>query len=169
MTLHQRFEKFIMPEPMSGCWLWIGCLNNKASGYGIFSSNNKPGLAHRMSYQMYKGEIPNGMCVLHSCDVRSCVNPDHLFLGTYFDNAKDMFSKGRNTKLRAYGESVGGSKLKESDVLEIRNLKKIGVKTRFIVNKYNVTKENINYILSGKTWKHLLPESRLATTEPHKI
>ena len=98
-------RKYIIPSPLqvfmgyvkideSGCWLWIGVKNKK--GYGQYSINDRPGLAHRKSWTIFKGEIPNKLFVCHKCDVTSCVNPEHLFLGTNKDNMKDMATKGRH-------------------------------------------------------------------------
>ena len=93
-TLRERFERNFIPEPNSGCWLWLLSLCN---GYGrIYDLQNKRGaLAHRLSWEIHRGAIPSGLWVLHKCDVRSCVNPDHLFLGTGLDNMTDMIAKGR--------------------------------------------------------------------------
>ena len=86
-------------EPNTGCWLWAGRL---VEGYGIFTLNHRDNqLAHRASYEHFVGPIPQGLFVLHKCDVRSCINPDHLFIGTHADNMADMKRKGR-------GRSVGG-------------------------------------------------------------
>ena len=91
----ERINKWSMPVPFSGCWIWIGSTGN--SGYGKTRFNHSDDLlAHRVSYLGFKGEIPQGMCVLHSCDTRTCVNPQHLFLGTHSDNSKDMVAKGRH-------------------------------------------------------------------------
>lgn len=88
-----RFEKFIIPEPNSGCWLWIGCTDTL--GYGSFRYHGAMRSSHRISYSIYKGEIPDKMHVLHKCDTRLCVNPAHLWLGTHEDNMKDRDLKKR--------------------------------------------------------------------------
>jgi len=87
------FEEKYVPEPMSGCWIWIGSTN--AYGYGDIRYKQKPYKAHRASWMIHKGDIPNGMIVCHKCDVPACVNPNHLFLGTHMDNTKDKIAKGR--------------------------------------------------------------------------
>jgi hypothetical protein len=73
-----------------GCWEWMGFI--RPSGYGQVHQNK---LAHRVSWELHNGPIPNGVLVLHKCDNKSCVNPDHLFLGSHRDNTQDMMSKGR--------------------------------------------------------------------------
>lgn len=97
-TLEQRF--WSMVEKTDGCWLWTGALND--AGYGMISdragtvSGSTAKRAHRMSYELHKGPIPDGLHLLHSCDVRKCVNPDHLSVGTNQDNIADRVSKGRS-------------------------------------------------------------------------
>ena len=107
-TLQQRFEEKYIPEPMSGCWLWTASVNDK--GYGKLSIS--AGIwkkAHRISWEINVGPIPkgsgyHGTCVLHKCDVPSCVNPDHLFLGTNADNIYDRMDKGRGRKTKEFYE-----------------------------------------------------------------
>jgi hypothetical protein len=83
----------------SGCWLWTGALNTK--GYGQFPTGSAY-LVHRLAYRFAHGSVPHGRLVLHRCDVRSCVNPDHLFLGSALDNVADMIAKGRRAGPRTH-------------------------------------------------------------------
>jgi len=91
--LIERFEEKYIPEPMSGCWIWIGSCN--PDGYGMINVSGKTDRAHRVSYRLFKGEIPKGICVCHSCDKSYCCNPQHLFLGTHKENMEDRAKKVR--------------------------------------------------------------------------
>ena len=91
MSYEERF--FQKVDKTESCWLWKGALNSR--GYGSFSFEGKIISSHRYSYETYVGKIPEGMHVCHSCDVRNCVNPEHLWAGTHSDNMKDMVSKDR--------------------------------------------------------------------------
>jgi hypothetical protein len=143
------FEKFISPEPNTGCWLWAGNIMYK--GYGVFSNMGKSYRAHRLSYELYVGKISNGLLVCHKCDVRCCVNPRHLFLGTSKDNAKDAINKGRFkfNKSRA---------LSSEQVIWLR---KYGQKRRGpftlkeIAKMFNVDDETIYSCYNFKTYKHI--------------
>ena len=145
-----------MPEPNSGCWLWLGVVDAK-TGYGHFSSTrtNVAG-AHRVSWRMHRGEIPAGLCVCHKCDVRSCVNPDHLFLGTYSENMRDASRKGRmNWKLGARrnlpsGANHHAAKLTLPQVLEIRASKASGIE---LAKSFGVSNVTISRIRSGVIWR----------------
>lgn len=103
------FSDMFIPEPNSGCWLWIGACDSV--GYGNFRIKNKSWKAHRFSWTIHNGIIPDGLFVLHKCDVRPCINPNHLFLGTHLDNMRDMHAKGRarcgGHRKRLYRESPG--------------------------------------------------------------
>lgn len=92
-SVKSRFERYIMPEPNTGCWLWMARINQK--GYGIFGVDTKKHRAHRFSFELYKHAIPKNKLVCHTCDNKWCVNPDHLFIGTSKDNVHDMINKGR--------------------------------------------------------------------------
>lgn len=91
-TTAQLLERTI-PEPNSGCWIWLGSLDRK--GYGRIGGHT---LAHRRIYSELVGAIPSGLCLCHRCDTPACVNPEHFFLGTRADNNFDMFRKGRARK-----------------------------------------------------------------------
>lgn len=89
----QEFEQRVERIPFSGCWIWMRSCGKP--GYGDFRSGGQHHTAHRYAFSLYRGEIPQGQHVLHRCDVRCCVNPEHLFLGTNADNIEDSKNKGR--------------------------------------------------------------------------
>lgn len=146
VSIFQRFEAKVSPEPNSGCHLWTA--HTSKNGYGRFGVNGRVEDAHRVSYGMYVGPIPDGMCVLHKCDVRSCVRPEHLFIGTQQENLRDMTIKGRRSCAR--GEKSGAAKLTQEKVAEIRADKR---SHREIAIAYGVGKTTIGAIKSGKYWR----------------
>lgn len=144
-----RFYKKFNINKKNGCWIWNASSNS--AGYGLMRINYEYILAHRLSWMIYKGEIPAGLCVLHNCDIPACVNPDHLFIGSQKENIKDMISKNRNSC--GIGEKNGHSILSEKIVLEIRNKyipKKYSM--RMLAKEYGVTPQNIFSIVKNKTW-----------------
>ena len=155
-----RFEESYMPEPNSGCWLWLGSV--WGNGYGRIKINGECKKASRASWEIHNGAIPTGMYVCHRCDNPACVNPDHLFLGTPKDNIADCIKKGRlpnNSGNKVFRENMGRpgeknrfAKLTESQVISIR---KDGRRYVEISKDYGITPECVSQIVNRKTWKHL--------------
>ena len=166
-TIDRFFDKVGITANKNCCWEWISSKNN--SGYGNFSVNGVTNRAHRVSYFIFNKNIPQGMCVLHKCDNRSCVNPNHLFLGTHKDNMCDMDTKGRRgtaigekngthtcPETVHKGSENGQSKLTESLVIEIRSKYAKGeADTYKLADLYNVSQAAIWYAVKNKTWKHI--------------
>ena len=135
----------------NSCWLWTGAT---ANGYGRIKINRRVFSTHRVSWELHFGPIPKNLCVLHYCDTRNCVRPDHLFTGTYTDNVRDMMVKGR------YGRP--GAKLDEAKVIKIR---KVSSKLRpeksadciyaFLAKKYGVSPFTIQRAVNGGSWRHV--------------
>lgn len=138
--LKERFDAKWMPEPNSGCWLWTASVDPMWK-YGCILVNGKPERAHRVSWRLYRGEIPAGICVLHQCDTPECVNPDHLFLGTTQDNTIDMLKKGR-----------GGKKLTVQQVLAIRADKR---RPYLIAKDYGIHQGNVTAIQNKTQWRYV--------------
>lgn len=96
-TIKQRLEYYSTPEPNTGCWLWSGSTRGfKSHQYGTLNINGKNLSAHRLSFEVFKGSIPDGLHIMHKCDNTYCINPDHLVAGTRKDNMDDCVRKGRN-------------------------------------------------------------------------
>ncbi len=153
MTIQDRFEAKVMADPNSGCWLWTANLQPPPSlPYGRFQqTNRKSAYAHRMAWELYRGPIPDGLSVLHKCDIPYCVNPDHLFLGTYTDNARDKEAKGRGG--HPAGTKHFAAKLTPDDARNIRKLLASGFSTRGIAKRFQVHRSTILDIRNGRTWK----------------
>lgn len=138
----------VMPIPEAGCWLWTACIGT--GGYGLFRLNGPQLRAHRASHILFVGPIPEGLYVCHKCDVRSCVNPDHLFLGTHADNSADMARKQRTV-----GEKHSATKLTENNVTEIRRLAPVATRAS-IARRFGVSRSHVSKIIHGHNWKHSL-------------
>jgi hypothetical protein len=149
MTLNERFEKYYIPEPNSGCWLWIGATTPKGYGQLYYPPRNMV-RAHVVSYEIHKGKR-YGLNVLHSCDVRCCVNPDHLRLGTQLENMKDR--EDRHRRAPPKGVLNGRASVTEADVAAIRADPRA---PRFIVLDYpSIPFSTLQKIRNRQTWKHL--------------
>lgn len=149
ITAGERFDAKVEPVPFSGCWLWLGWCDKKA-GYGMFWFGGTMQLAHRVSYQLHVGQIPAGMHVCHSCDVPSCVNPRHLWLGTNDDNIADKVRKGRQALNR--GVNHPSHRLSENDVRDIRASRD---SNRLLQSRYGLEKSTINKIRNRSLWRHV--------------
>lgn len=145
----EHFEKYIF-YGLDGCWYWIGTGQNE--GYGVVYKDQKPKLAHRMSFELYKHAIPSGMIVMHSCDNRKCVNPDHLSLGTNKDNMQDMIKKGR----KVIGKRrQPDRRITEDDAREIKRMYAEGVPPKEISRIKNMIHSTVESICYNVSWKHI--------------
>ena len=138
------------------CWDWTHAVSR--GGYGKFSVKRSKWVeAHRISYLIENGVIPDGICVLHKCDNKICVRPDHLFLGTHKDNIQDCISKGRARfgSNPYHGQDHPNSKLANGVISIIRKYRKKGWKLREIAELCQVSQSLISMILNGKRWKHI--------------
>ena len=139
------WDKFYRPK--NGCWEWCGAINGR--GYGHISNLGKWYCAHRLSWMLFNGPIPDGLYVCHKCDNRKCVNPNHLFLGTQKDNVNDMFLKGRGNRVR--GEQHPFSKLSNVDIHMIVYMYKTKLFTQQTIAKlYGVGQDHISRIVNNK-------------------
>lgn len=143
------------------CWLWTAYKTDNGYGYTWDGSRNQ--LAHRLCWKLTRGEIPDGLCVLHHCDVPACVNPDHLFLGTHLENMADRDAKGRQPKgdqngahtrpdRLPRGSKHGQAKLSEHQVLEIKAAQG---RQHEIAKRYGVSQTLVSAIRRGVKWAHI--------------
>ena len=138
MTAEERFWRKV--DKTGDCWLWMG--SKAGDGYGYLRIARKHVYAHRYSYTLMHGSIPDGFYVCHHCDVKNCVNPEHLFLGTPADNMLDMMQKGR----------CGTTKLSTEDV---EYIKASDLSYTDLAARLGVTRVCINDVALGKTWSWL--------------
>jgi len=166
----QRVKSFLSKidtKSPEECWNWKA--GKDKIGYGRFFLNGKQQYAHRVSYFLSKGPIPNGMVVMHQCNNPSCTNPSHLKVGLQLENIRYREKSGRgnqpkginhylkkNPSLSTRGSKHGMSKLNDDDVLMIRKLYSEGLKSEEISKMTNVSARTIRRITSRKGWSHLL-------------
>jgi len=153
VPVRARFDSKYTPVTETGCWLWEGAPN--PFGYGELHVHGHTEFAHRVSWTLHRGEIPDGLCVLHKCDTPACVNPDHLFLGTRTDNMIDKVKKGRQRGGGLRGSMVVGAKLTEADAETIKAWPKKHGSGTMLARKFGVNKALIGRIRHGKSWAHV--------------
>lgn len=140
-----------LPEPNSGCWFWMNAVAK--NGYGIVNVGHRTARAHRLAYEVAHGiKLPSSVDVCHRCDIRCCVNVDHLFVGSRADNMRDCAQKGRIRLPGMVGEQLPQSVLTGEQVLAIRKSSK---SQRALGREYGVDKGTIAHIIQRKTWKHI--------------
>jgi hypothetical protein len=154
MTIYDRKRWFtnLYTEQSSGCWHWLGAVDK--DGYGQTSIKRRPLKAHRVAYELFKGEIPRGMQVIHSCHNPTCVNPDHLSIGSGKDNMQSSKKVGRRL-----GRKIAVS---EEVLEEIRILKASGYQHWEIANKTGVSERYVERVVSNQR-----KEKRQSTTQSH--
>lgn len=173
----QRFEQSFV-RTQDGCWEWQD-RGAAAGGYGRFTAGGTRWQAHRAAYQLFVGDIPDELCVLHRCDNRPCVRPDHLFLGTRPENTADMVAKGRQARGERQGTHThpqtvargkghwtaskparvargvrnAAAKLTAATVRQIRSAVRSGVPQRQIAERFGISQGHVSHIAKGKFWK----------------
>jgi len=147
-VLGRFLSKLNIPEDRSNCWLWEGAITE---GYGKIRIYYDLVFVHRLAYTIFVGEIPESKCILHSCDIRNCCNPTHLFPGTHQDNMRDMCNKCKN--YMKLGEDNPESKLKNKDIPKIRRMLSCGYPQKHIGKVFGVSCSAISWIKCGKSWE----------------
>lgn len=147
VDLRIRLERNMQPCPTTGCWLFIG--KQDKDGYGNLHNRSGGGdyKAHRISWESYRGPIPEGLDVAHHCDVRACINPSHLYIATRQQNLADRTARKREPR----GERCNLSKLKKSEVEEIRASQQ---SVAYLSGKYAVSKAQIYRIKNRENWNY---------------
>lgn len=148
-NIKKRFWSKANKQGPDDCWEWSGY---KTYGYGMLRIGRHRHIrAHRLSWILHFGNIPQGLDVCHKCDNRKCVNPNHLFVGTRKDNMQDAINKGRFI----HGEKCCGAKLTDEKVREMRRLRLIGQSYRSLALKYGVSRQTATDAIVGVAWKHV--------------
>src|SRR3990167_2503573 len=151
----KRFLDKYQRDPITDCWNWTKTLDSKKR-YGFFYKNSEKRfmLAHRQSWELFKGDIPKGLYVCHHCDNSKCINPEHLFLGTPSDNSKDAWKKGRLKNAGLLGEKNKSAKLTMKEVKEIRCLSG-KISQQKIADYFNISQIHVSQIIRKIRWRHL--------------
>lgn len=139
MSAQAYIEERSTPVPWTGCWLWEQGLDTR--GYGAAKVKRRAAKAHRVSYEAFVGPIPDGAFVLHRCDVKACVNPDHLYAGTHAENMDDL-SRGRyHPKRKLTSEQVRAMRASTMTISEL-------------AEAHGMSRSTIWKVLRGVTYRH---------------
>ena len=154
MNIGRRFWTKVAIGDQRQCWEWKAC--RFRLGYGSFVIAGRNQSAHRVAWELTHGPIPPGIHVLHTCDNPGCVNPGHLKLGTHRDNMRDRQVRGRHSRAsRNVGERHPMSRLKATQVQEIRRQYELGTKQHELAHRYGVGRPYISMIVNRRVWRHL--------------
>jgi len=144
----ERLLRDVEFDPNGGCWLWSACVSPR--GYGRVKDGGENRLAHRTMWKCVNGPIPDGVGVLHKCDVPACVNPAHLFLGTPAVNMADKCAKGRG-----WNASRPGKVLVKLDEEKVRDIRSRRLPIKGFARLYGADKQTIKSAMRGDTWRHV--------------
>lgn len=148
-SMLDRITEKVTYEPNSGCWLWTGGLSSY--GYGATQFQGRQLLMHRVVFEMYNGAVPGTGVLCHRCNVRSCVNPDHIYIGTAQSNVMDAVRSGRH----AHGTTHGCSKLSDCKVRQMRELSATGMTYADIAKRFGVARPTAAKACKGMSWQHV--------------
>lgn len=146
-------ERFLNKVAFGLCDCWYWTASRTRLGYGTHGSMLGEVRAHRFAYRLFKGPIPSGMCVMHTCDVRYCVNPDHLVLGSHKENMRDMQRKGRGVLPNVSGERNPQARLTDESVKVIRELVAAGRTQISVARQFGVSPMAISRVVRKETWR----------------
>lgn len=156
--IRERFDSKWKRDANTGCWLWTASTAGKGYGQFRIPGTRKNIYAHRLSFELFKGALPKGAHIMHSCDTPRCVNPDHLSIGSPLENARDMRDKDRHLN----GERNAKAKLTQEQVLAIKTLlAHSGLSQKTIAGLFGIKQMEVSRIKRGERWAHVAPELTL--------
>jgi len=154
LSQEERFWKNVRKETSGEChWIWTRYISPDGYGIAHFGAREQTQHAHRVSWELEKGKVPEEKCVLHECLNRACVNPAHLYLGTRKDNMDRAVAQGR-VGLKNRGENAPSAKLNWGKVYEIRDKNASGIGYKTLSKEYGVGPSAIHDVVKRKTWKY---------------
>lgn len=148
LSVSERFWSKVAKAEPDDCWLWKG--HRDHGGYGRFTRDGRSATAHRTAWELANGPVPGGLMVLHHCDVRACVNPAHLYVGTASDNMRDGVSRGGVCPPHGRGERNSNARLTDAQVAAIREERANGATQAALAARYGVAPSTISRVVNGK-------------------